>query len=60
MIYAYCFHVSVTPLNTTNNLVICFFALSDLDVTNIFIALHVLFDIEWAYVLYPLLLKMWR
>ena len=32
---------------------VSFFALSDPDVANIFSALHVLFDIEWAYGLRP-------
>lgn len=43
----------VTLLNIANNLDVSFYALSDPDVTNIFSALHVLFDIEWAYGLCP-------
>ncbi len=42
-----------TLLNITNNLDVSFYALSDPDVSNIFSALHVLFDIEWAYGLRP-------
>lgn len=42
-----------TLLNIANNLGVSFYALSDPDVTNIFSALHVLFDIEWAYGLRP-------
>ena len=42
-----------TLLNIANNLDISFYALSDPDVANIFSALHVLFDIEWAYGLRP-------
>lgn len=42
-----------TLLNIANNLNVSFFALSDPDVANIFSALHVLFDIEWAYGLRP-------
>lgn len=42
-----------TLLNIANHLGISFFALSDPDVANIFSALHVLFDIEWAYGLRP-------
>lgn len=42
-----------TLLNITNNLGVSFYALSDPDVANIFSALHVLFDIEWAYGLRP-------
>ena len=38
-----------TLLNIANNLGVSFYALSDPDVANIFSALHVLFDIEWAY-----------
>ena len=40
-------------LNIANNLNVSFYALSDPDVANIFSALHVLFDIEWAYGLRP-------
>ena len=43
----------VTLLNIANNLGVSFYALSDPDVANIFSALHVLFDIEWAYGLRP-------
>lgn len=42
-----------TLLNIANNLGGSFYALSDPDVANIFGALHVLFDIEWAYGLRP-------
>lgn len=42
-----------TLLKIANNLGVSFFALSDPDVSNIFSALHVLFDIEWAYGLKP-------
>lgn len=42
-----------TLLNIANNLEVSFYALSDPDVANIFSALHVLFDIEWAYGLRP-------
>ena len=42
-----------TLLNIANNLCVSFYALSDPDVANIFSALHVLFDIEWAYGLRP-------
>ncbi len=42
-----------TLLNIANHLNVSFFALSDPDVANIFSALHVLFDIEWAYGLRP-------
>lgn len=42
-----------TLLNIANNLGASFYALSDPDVANIFSALHVLFDIEWAYGLRP-------
>lgn len=42
-----------TLLNIANNLAVSFYALSDPDVANIFSALHVLFDIEWAYGLRP-------
>ncbi len=42
-----------TLLNIANNLGVSFYALSDLDVANIFSALHVLFDIKWAYGLRP-------
>ena len=42
-----------TLLNIANNLGVSFSALSDPDVANIFSALHVLFDIEWAYGLRP-------
>lgn len=42
-----------TLLNISNNLGVSFYALSDPDVANIFSALHVLFDIEWAYGLRP-------
>ena len=44
---------AVTLLNIANNLNVSFYALSDPDVANIFSALHVLFDIEWAYGLRP-------
>ena len=44
-----------TLLNIANNLGVSFYALSDPDVANIFSALHVLFDIEWAYGLRPTL-----
>ena len=40
-------------LNIANNLGVSFYALSDPDVANIFSALHVLFDIKWAYGLRP-------
>ena len=42
-----------TLLNIANHLGVSFYALSDPDVANIFSALHVLFDIEWAYGLRP-------
>ncbi len=42
-----------TLLNIANILGVNFYALSDPDVANIFSALHVLFDIEWAYGLCP-------
>ena len=42
-----------TLLNIANNLEVSFYTLSDPDVANIFSALHVLFDIEWAYGLRP-------
>jgi transcriptional regulator with XRE-family HTH domain len=42
-----------TLLNIANHLGVSFFALSDPDVANVFSALHVLFDIEWAYGLRP-------
>lgn len=42
-----------TLLNIANNLVVSLYALSDPDVANIFSALHVLFNIEWAYGLRP-------
>lgn len=42
-----------TLLNIANNLGVSFYALSDPDIANIFSALHVLFDIEWAYGLRP-------
>ena len=42
-----------TLLNIANNLGVSFYALSNPDVANIFSALHVLFDIEWAYGLRP-------
>lgn len=42
-----------TLLNIANYLGVSFFALSDPNVANIFSALHVLFDIEWAYGLRP-------
>lgn len=42
-----------TLLNIANHLNVSFFALSDPDVANIFSALHMLFDIEWAYGLRP-------
>ena len=38
-----------TLLNIANHLNVSFFALSDPDVANIFSALHVVFDMEWAY-----------
>ena len=44
---------AATLLNIANNLGVSFYALSDPDVANIFSALHVLFDIEWAYGLRP-------
>lgn len=44
---------AATLLNIANNLDVSFYALSDPDVANIFSALHVLFDIEWAYGLRP-------
>ena len=44
---------AATLLNIANNLNVSFYALSDPDVANIFRALHVLFDIEWAYGLRP-------
>lgn len=44
---------AATLLNIANNLNVSFYALSDPDVSNIFSALHVLFDIEWAYGLRP-------
>lgn len=42
-----------TLLNIANNLGVSFYTLSDTDVANIFSALHMLFDIEWAYGLRP-------
>lgn len=42
-----------TLLNIANNLGGSYYALSAPDVANIFSALHVLFDIEWAYGLRP-------
>lgn len=42
-----------TLLNIASHLNVSFFALSDPDVANIFSALHVLFDMEWAYGLRP-------
>ena len=42
-----------TFLNIAIHLGVSFFALSDPDVANIFSALHVLFNIEWAYGLRP-------
>lgn len=42
-----------TLLTIANNLNVSFFALSDPDISNIFSALHALFDIEWAYGLRP-------
>lgn len=42
-----------TLLTIANNLDVSFFALSDPDISNIFSALHALFDIEWAYGLRP-------
>ena len=42
-----------TLLNIANNLGVSFYALSDPNVASIFSALHVLFDIEWAYGLRP-------
>ena len=42
-----------TLLNIANHLNVSFFALSDPDVANIFSALHILFDMEWAYGLHP-------
>ena len=44
---------AATLLNIANNLNVSFYVLSDPDVANIFNALHVLFDIEWAYGLRP-------
>lgn len=44
---------AATLLNIANNLNVSFYALSDPDIANIFSALHVLFDIEWAYGLRP-------
>lgn len=44
---------AATLLNIANNLHVSFYALSNPDVANIFSALHVLFDIEWAYGLRP-------
>lgn len=44
---------AATLMNIANNLNVSFYALSDPDVANIFSALHVLFDIEWAYGLRP-------
>lgn len=44
---------AATLLNIANSLGVSFYALSDPDVANIFSALHVLFDIEWAYGLRP-------
>ncbi len=44
---------AATLLNIANNLNVSFYALSDPDVANMFSALHVLFDIEWAYGLRP-------
>lgn len=44
---------AATLLNIASNLNVSFYALSDPDVANIFSALHVLFDIEWAYGLRP-------
>ena len=44
---------ATTLLNIANNLNVSFYALSDPDVANMFSALHVLFDIEWAYGLRP-------
>ena len=42
-----------TLLNIANNLCVTFYSLSAPDVANIFSALHVLFDIKWAYGLRP-------
>ena len=42
-----------TLLNIANHLGVSFFALSDPDIANIFSALHMLFDMEWAYGLRP-------
>lgn len=42
-----------TLLTIANNLDVSLFALSDPDISNIFSALHALFDIEWAYGLRP-------
>ena len=42
-----------TLLSIANNLSVSFYVLSNPNVTNIFSALHVLFDIEWAYGLRP-------
>lgn len=42
-----------TLLTIANNLDVSFFALSYPDISNIFSALHELFDIEWAYGLRP-------
>lgn len=44
---------AATLLSIANNLNVSFYALSDPDVANMFSALHVLFDIEWAYGLRP-------
>lgn len=44
---------AATLLNIANNLGVSFYALSDPDIANMFGALHVLFDIEWAYGLRP-------
>lgn len=44
---------AATLLNIANNLGVSFYALSDPDVANVFSALHVLFDVEWAYGLRP-------
>lgn len=39
--------------NIFNNRGVSFYALSDPNIVNIFITLHLLFDIEWAYGLRP-------
>ena len=44
---------SFSPHLSANSFCVSFYALSDPDVANTFSALHVLFDIEWAYGLRP-------